>query len=219
MGHSFDRPAGGGDSRQVQSLEHELRHPPGASPAVIGGMGEYQLVPGTGHPDIEEAPLLLHVRIAVGQRFAHQFRRHGQWLAASPSREATVDQAGHEDDRELQALGLVHRQYRDCVRVGIDLGRGGVVARIDQRLKVPGHEDRPIVGQQVRLGPDDLEEAGDVLEGLLGGHRVRRGQRGQDAAVSQELVEDLARRPLMGQFSEAAQIRHEPLERRPRFGR
>ena len=60
--------------------------------------------------------------------------------------------------------------HRDGVRVRIDVGGGRVVARLDQRLEVAGEEHRPVVGEQRALGPDDVEEAGDVRQRLL---RVR----------------------------------------------
>ena len=70
-------------------------------------------------------------------------------------------------------------QHRDSVGVRIELGGGRVVAGLDERREVPRDEDRPVVGEERRLRADDLEEARDVLELLLGGRRVRADQPGE----------------------------------------
>ena len=144
------------------------------------------------HADIEEASFLLDAGVAFRQNLMDEGDRQRQLLAPGPRREAAVDEASHEHDRELQTLGLVHGQHGDRVCVGIHLGRGRVVTCIDQGLEVTGNEDDPIVRHQVRLGPDDLEEAGDILEGFLSRDGVRRCQSRKQAAVPQELVENLS---------------------------
>ena len=106
---------------------------------------------------------------------------------------------------------------RDGVGVRIHLGRGRVVARVDKRLQVAGHEDDSIVRKQVRLRADDVEESGDVRKGLFGGHGVRRRQPAQQTALAQELIEQLAGRPLVGQLHVAANVRNQPLQDCPRF--
>ena len=67
----------------------------------------------------------------------------------------------------------------DGVGLGIQVCGRGVVARVDERREVGRKEDGPVVGEQVGLGPDDLEEAGDVRERLLGGHGLRRHETGK----------------------------------------
>jgi len=53
----------------------------------------------------------------------------------------------------------VDGHHRDGVGVGVDVRRRRVVARLDERLQVAGDEQRPVVGEQRRLGTDDVEEA------------------------------------------------------------
>ena len=182
-------------------------------------MAEDQFVARSGHADVEEPPLLLDVRVAFRQRLVHELLRKGQRIAPRPGREPAVDEPGHEHDRELQALGLVHGEDRHGVGVRVHLRCGGIIAGVDQRLEMRRHENDPVVGQQVRLGPDDVEEAGDVLERLLGGNRVRRGQPRQQAALAQELVQHLAGRPFVGEIREAPDVGYQPLQRGPRLGR
>ena len=124
---------------------------------------------------------------------------------------------GQEDDRELEALRLVDGQHRDRVGVRVELGGGRVVARLDERGEVLRDEDGPVVGQERRLRADDLEEARDVLELLLGGRRVRADQPGEDAARAQEAVQELAGRSRVSRLRVAAQVRDEPMDRGPRL--
>ena len=100
-------------------------------------------------------------------------------------------------------------QDRDGVGVRVELGRRRVVARLDERGEVRRDEDGPVVGEQRRLRADDLEEARDVLELLLGGRRVRADQPGEDAAPAQEAVQELTGGSLVGRLRVAAQVRDE----------
>ena len=164
---------------QVERLEDERRDAPGPLPTVVEGMGQHEHVAGAGHPDVEEAPLLLHVSVAAGEDAPQERIRDGELLAPPAGREAAVHEADEEDDRPLQPLRLVQGRDRDGVRIGIQVRGRGVVARLDERRQVRSEEDRAVVGKEVRLGPDDLEEAGDVREGLLGGHGLRRHEPGK----------------------------------------
>ena len=73
----------------------------------------------------------------------------------------------------------MHGDDGDRVGVRVEVGRGRVVAGLDERLQVRREEDRPVVGEQVGLGPDDLEEAGDVRQRLVGRRRVGPHQAGK----------------------------------------
>ena len=110
-------------------------------------------------------------------------------------------------------------QDRDRVGVGIELGRRRIVARLDERRQVRRHEHRAIVGEQRRLRADDLEEAGDVLERLLGGRRVRPDEPGEQPAAAQEAVQQLPGRAFVGGGRVGAQVGHEPMHDRPGVGR
>ena len=129
-----------------------------------------------------------------------------QALAPGAGREPTVDEAGQEDCRELEALGLVDGQHRDHVGVRVDLGRRLVIARIDQRLQMTDQEDSPIVREEGRLATDDLEEPGHVLERLVAGSAGRRGQPGEQAGPLQEGVQHLAARSLVGDLAVGPQV-------------
>ena len=111
------------------------------------------------------------------------------------------------------------REHGDGVRVRIELRGGRVVARLDERLEMARHEHGPVVREQGRLRPDDLEEAGDVLERLFGGDAVGAGQARQQPRPAQERVEHLARRPLVRERAVGAQVRDEPGDARPAVGR
>ena len=56
------------DRRQVHRLEDERRDASRPGAAVVAGVGEDQLVARPGHGDVEQAPLLRQVRIAVRRR-------------------------------------------------------------------------------------------------------------------------------------------------------
>ena len=179
-------------------------------------MAQEQLVSGAGHPDVEEPPLLLQTRVTLRQDFVDKFCGQTQRVAPGSRGETAVHEPDHEDDRELEPLGLVHGENRHGIGVGVDLGRGRVITRVDERLQVAGHEDDPIVRQQVRLRADDVEEAGDVLERLLRGDRLHRRQLRKQPAPTQELVQHFAGRPLVGQLGIAPNVPDQPLEHCPR---
>jgi hypothetical protein len=82
---------------------------------------------------------------------------------------------------------------------------------------VRSHEDRAIVGEERRLRPDDLEEAGDVLELLLGGRRVGADEAGQDPARAQEPIQQLPRWSRVCRLRVAAQVRDESMDRGPGY--
>ena len=72
--------------------------------------------------------------------------------------------------------------------------RRRIVAGLDERLEVARDERRPVVGEQRRLGADDVEEPGDVAERLLGGDRVGGREPAEQSRVAQEAVQDFAGR-------------------------
>ena len=109
------------------------------------------------------------------------------------------------------------REDRDGVRIRVELSGGRIIARFDKRRQVRRHEDSPVVAEQRRLRPDDLEEAGDVRELFLGRRRICRDQPGEQAAGAQEPVQELARGPLVRVVGVAAQVRHELVDRRSRL--
>ena len=144
-------------------------------------MRQDQLVAGPGHRHVAEPPLLGERQLGRRRRAATETGGQGQRLAPAARREAARDEAGQEDDRELEALGLVDGQDGDRVDVGIEVGGRRVVAGLDERLEVRRDEDRAVVGQQRGLAADDLEEPGDVAERLLGRDGVGGGQPGQQS--------------------------------------
>ena len=165
--------------RQVERLEDERRDAPGPLAAVVQGVGQHELVAGPRHADVEEPPLLLHVGVAAGEDAAQERVRDGELLAPPAGGEATVHESDEEDDRPLQPLRLVEGRDGDGVRVGVQVGGRRVVPGVDERLQVRREEDGAVVGEEVGLGPDDLEEAGDVRERLFGGHGFRLHEPGE----------------------------------------
>src|ERR1035437_7530576 len=101
-------------------------------------MGQQQLVTSPRHANVKEASLLLNAGVTLGQNLVHQRDRERQLLSPRSCWEAAVDQAGHEDHREFQALSLVYGQDSDRIGIRIDVRRGRVVASIDERLEVGG---------------------------------------------------------------------------------
>ena len=170
-------------------------------------MRQHHLVPGSGEGDVEEPALLPEMDLVVGRRrFTDELGWHRQGLAPAGGREAAGHEARQVDDRELEPLRLVDGQDRDRVHVGVELGGRRVVARLDQRLEMSRDERGAIVGEQRRLRPDDLEETGDVAEGLLGGDRWRRGQPPERPGLPQEGVQDLRSGPLVRQQRELPEV-------------
>ena len=171
-------------------------------------MSQDQLVAGSCHPDVEEAAFLLEMSVALGQLLGDEFRWQCQRFATRACGKPAIDEPDHEDNRELEALGLVDRENGNGVRIGVHLGCGGIVAGVDQRLQVAGDEHDPVIRQQVRLGAHDFEEPGNVLERFLSCYRIRGGKPREQAAVAQEPVQDLAGGLLVSQFRVAADVRH-----------
>ena len=178
-------------------------------------MRQDQLVAGAGHRHVAQPSFLGQGAVRRGRLAPTQSGGQRQGVAAAVAREATGDQPGQVHDREFEALGLVHRQHRDRVRIRIEVGRRRVVTGFDQRLEVAGHEHRPVVGEQGRLGADDVEEPGDVAEPLLGRGGLGAGQPREHPAVAQEGVQHLARRAFVGHRRVAGQVRDEPTDRLP----
>src|SRR6185503_15717101 len=87
----------------------------------------------------------------------------------------------------------------------------------DERLEMAGEERRPVVGEERRLRPDDLEESGDVPEGLLRADGGVRGKSPQRPGLTQEAVEDLPGRPLMGERRERSKVLDQSVGCRPRL--
>ena len=138
--------------------------------------------------------------------------RERQRIAPAAGREPAGDEPGQEHDRELEALRLVDRQYRDRVRVRIEVRR-----RRDRR------PPRSASGGGARRTSPDRRPGAPTGRG-----RCRRtGRRsgaplrpptvlarpaGRASPVSpQERVEDLARRSLVGERREPAQVGDEPV--------
>ena len=101
-------------------------------------------------------------------------------------------------------------QDGDRVGVGIELGGGWIVAGIDERCKVRGDEDGAVVDQKGRPGSDDLKEARDVLELLLGRRRVRRDELGEQATRLEEPIQQLACGEVVGGLGVPAQSADQP---------
>ena len=165
-------------------------------------MRQDQLVARPGHADVEQPPLLLELEVALRQRLLDELERQAEGLAPVVRREPAGDEAGHEYDRELEALRLVDGEHRDGVGVRIEIRGRRIVAGLDQRLEVASDERRPIVGQQRRLGPDDVEEPGDVAERLLcrDGVAARRAGRGCPSRAGTDRAP--RRRVVVGQLRE-----------------
>ena len=206
-----------GRDRQVESLEDERRHAPRAGTPVVRRVRQDELVPRAGHRHVEQPAFLAEGRLGGRRLAAAKSGREGQRIAAAIAREPPGDEARQEDDRELEALRLVDGQDGDRVGIRVELGRGRVVAGLDERREMRRDEDRPVVAEQRRLRPDDLEEAGDVGQLLLGRGRVRRHEASEHAAGAQEAVQELARRPFMGVIRVAVQVCDELADRRPRL--
>ena len=137
-----------GRGRQVERLEHERRDTPRPGAAVVRGVAQDQLVPGSGHRDVAQSALLRQRGLGGRRCAASKAGRQGQGVSATARREPAGDHPGQEDDGELETLRLVDRQDRDRVGVRVELGGGRIVAGFDQGRQVRRHEDGPIVGEQ-----------------------------------------------------------------------
>ena len=197
--------------RQVERLEDEWRYLARPGAAIVGRVRQDQLVTGPGHRHVAEAPFLRERPIRRRGLAVAQAGGQGECLAPAVAREPPRDESGQVDDRELEALGLVHREHRDGVGVRIEIGGGRIVAGVEQGLQMACHEQGAIVGEESRLRSDDVEEPGDVAEAFLGRGRLRRGQPGERAAVTEERVQHLAGRALVGHRREPGHVGDEPM--------
>ena len=121
---------------QVERLQHELAHLPLALAAHVLRAREVEPLLGAGHADVEEAPLLLLVEVAGGQRVLDQLGRQLERIGAPGGREPVLHAVHHEHDRPLEPLGLVHGEHVHRGRLGVRLGHRRIVARVDQRVQV-----------------------------------------------------------------------------------
>ena len=108
------------------------------------------------------------------------------------------------------------REHGHRVGIRIEVGRGRIVAGLDQRLQVLCHEHRPVIRQEHGLRADEVEEASDVAEPLVRGRGGRRCQTRQEATVAQEGVEHLAGRSLVRHRREPVHVADQAMDGRPR---
>ncbi len=186
-----------------------------ACAAVIGRVGEHELVACPGHRHVAQPPLLGERPLGRRWLAATETGRQRERLATTVAGEPPGDEPRQEDDREFEALRLVHGQDGDRIDVRVEVRGRRVVARVDERLEVPRHEHRPIVDEQRRLGTDDVEEPRHVGEPVLGASVRRRGQARHESAVAEERVEHLARRPFVRQRRVAAEVDHQAMDGLP----
>ena len=139
-----------GRCRQVERLEHERRDTPRPGAAVIRGVAQDQLVPGSGHRDVAQAALLRERGLSGRRCAASKAGRQGQGVPATARREPAGDHPGQEDDRELETLRLVDGEDRDRVGIRVELRGRRIVAGLDQGRQMRRHEDGPVVGEQRR---------------------------------------------------------------------
>ena len=191
---------------QVERLHREARDLARPRRPVVGGRGEDQLFLGPRHGHVEEAPLLVQVRVAARHRLRQEVGGQLQRVAPRAQRELLLDAAHEEDDRELEPLGLVHGEDGHGVVVGIRLRDRGVVARLAQEVEV-GHEggDAVVLGH-VAVALHDLEEARDVLDPRLRLRARLLREAGQEARGLEEAVEDFARAPAGHVFGRLVEI-------------
>ena len=213
--------AGAGHARrrgQVEGLEHERRDAPGPGAAVVGRVREDQLVAGPGHRHVAQAALLSERQFRRRRQPPAETGRQGQGLAPPARREASRDEPGQEDHRELEPLGLVDRQDGHRIGVRIELGRRRVVARVDERLEVGRDEDRPVVDEQAPTVPRTISKNRAMFaERLLGGDGVGGRQSRQQAARPEEPVQQLPGRPLVRDLAVPTQVREQLGDRRARL--
>ena len=102
---------------------------------------------------------------------------------------------GQEDDRELEALGLVDGQDGDGVGVGIELGRGRVVAGLDQRREVRARRRSPGRRRAAPTGPGRSRRSGRCCRGPPRPRRCR-SRPGGPAGRCRAGIRRAARRPV-----------------------
>ena len=211
LARARDRPWRG----KVESLDHEARDLAGAARPVVGGRGQDQLVLGSRHGHVEEPPLLVDVPVAAGQLFLHELGRQAQGVAPPLQRELLLGAAHQEDDRELEALGLVHGEDVHRVVVAFGLGDGRIVAGLAQEVEVRDERGDAVVLGHVAVGLHGLEELGDVLDLGLGRGAALGGQAPEGPGALEEAVEDLAGAPPRHLLGGLVEIGQEPLRRLP----
>jgi len=151
----------------VKGLENERADPLPAAPAVIAAPRHIEDLLRPGHGDVKKPSFLLEGVFRVGDALFEDFVRHRNPFPSPPAWEAVLDQTDHEDHVEFESLGFVDGEDGDRIRIRIEVRRRRVVPGVDERLEVPGNEDRPIVGEEAGLRPDDLEEAGHIAQGFV----------------------------------------------------
>ena len=90
--------------------------------------------------------------------------RQLQGVASALDRELLLDARDDEDHRELQSLGLVHRQDGDRVLVGVGFGHRRIVARIAQQVEMGDEGRHAVVFGDFPVGLHRVEELGHVLD-------------------------------------------------------
>ena len=132
--------------------------------ARVRGVGHDQLVTGTGHPDVEQAALFAQMGVAAGGDPSEEVVGDAQAGRVGLRREAPSTRPTRKTVGNSRPLALWTVSTATASASSVELDRRRVVARLDQCPQVAGDERAPIVGQQCRLGPDDVEEPGHVLE-------------------------------------------------------
>jgi len=116
------------------------------------------------------------------------------------------------DSRRLEqiVLSLLHGGIERTFRggVGVELGRGRVVAGFDQGRQVRDEERHSVVCEEHRLSPNHLEEPGHVRQGFLRRCGVGRGKAREEPCVAQERIQNFTGRANMGQVGKAPKVGH-----------
>ena len=182
----------------------EIRRARGS--AVVARVAQDELVPGAGHRDVEEPALLLEPWLVPRPGLAEQLVRDRQRIAPAGRREPPGDEAGEEDRRELEALGLVDRQDGDRIGVGVEIGRRpdrrpprSGSARCARRGRRPGR--RRASADWSRMSS---KKRATLRSASSAAGDSAPGERGQQPELAQERVEDLAGRPLVGEARRTA---------------
>ena len=157
-----------------------------------------ELIAGACHGHVEQAPLLcaLPVRVVRG-RPARQGRRERQGIPPRREREASLSHADDEDSGELEAFRLVNGQDRDRLDGLRRILHRGVLPGVDEGLKGRHEVRQPRVAQEVGLRLEDLEEASHATQGTIVPGFCARHQGPQPAALTQVVVQDHRRGPLV----------------------
>ena len=152
----------------------------------------------------------MQVRVRRSRLLPDEARGQLQRIAAALQGELALHAGHHEDERELQALGLVHGHDVDRVLVGHRFRHRGVVARFTQEVQV-GHEGgHAVVLGHVAVGLHHLEEPRHVLDPRLRRGGGLAGQARQEARGLEEAVEHLARAQARHVGRRAVEVGQEP---------